>query len=136
MLDESHKKLAEEVFKSVPYINHIGMELTELKEGEATVQLEMRDELRQPQGLLHGGATASLIDTATAFANVTVLEKGQKAVTVDLNLHYLRPVFEGKVICKAKVIKAGKKLSTISAEVFDEYGKLVATALSTYARTL
>ncbi len=134
MLDPSREKFIREVFDSVPFIKHIGMKLVELKEGEATVCLEIRDELRQPQGLLHGGATASLIDTATAFANVTVLKEGETAVTIDLNIHYLRPVFEGKVKCTAKIIKAGKRISTISAEVTDEKGKLVATALSTYTK--
>ncbi len=135
MLNESHKKLAEEVFRSVPYIKLIGMELVDLQTGEATVKLTMRDELRQPHGLLHGGATASLIDTATAFANVTVMQKGEKAATVDLNVHYLRPVFEGTIICTAKVLKAGKRISTISAEVTNDSGKLIATALSTYSKT-
>jgi acyl-CoA thioesterase len=134
MLKDSHKEIARKVFETVPFINLIGMELIELKVGEATLQLKMREELRQPHGLLHGGATASLIDTATAFANVTVLKENEKAATVDLSIHYLRPVLEGTIICTAKVIKAGKRLSTISAEVVNEDGKLIATALSTYMK--
>ncbi len=67
----------------------------------------MRDELRQPHGLLHGGATASVIDTAMAFAVVSILESDEKASTVDLTVHYLRPVMEGAIVCTAKVVKAG-----------------------------
>jgi len=47
--------------------------LVDLKHGEATLKVAMRDDLRQPYGLLHGGATASLIDTATAFACISTL---------------------------------------------------------------
>jgi len=134
MITEKHKQLAHKVFNSAPFVQHLRMELVELNDGEATLQLKMRDELRQPHGLLHGGATASLIDTATAFANVTVMKEGEKAATVDLNVHYLRPVLEGTITCVAKVVNAGKRLSTISADVTDENGKLVATALTTYSK--
>lgn len=134
MLDETHKKFAEDVFKTVPFIKLIGLELVEITKGEATLHLKMREELQQPFGLMHGGAIASLIDTATAFAVVSVLEKEENAVTIDLHLNYLRPVSEGKIFCTAKVIKAGKRILTVSAEITNEEGKLVATALSTYTK--
>ena len=105
-----------------------------MRDGEATVNLKMRSELRQPHGLLHGGATASVIDTAMAFAVVTKLATDEKATTVDLNVHYLRPVSEGEISCTAKIVKTGKTLLTVSAEVFDDEKKLVATALSTYMK--
>lgn len=125
---------ANEVFSNVPFIKLIGMTLESLKDGEATAKLAVRDELRQPHGLLHGGATASLIDTAMAFAVVTKLGKDEKASTVDLNVHYLRPVINGEIFCKAKIVKNGKRLLTVSAEVVDDSEKLIATALSTYSK--
>jgi acyl-CoA thioesterase len=134
MLNAEQQKIAHEIFKKVPYINLLGMELIDIKSGEATLELKMRDELRQPYGLLHGGATASLIDTATAFALVSVLEKEDKTATVDLTVHYLRPVMEGSITCLAKVVKVGRRLSTVSAEVLNDENKLVATALSTYTK--
>ncbi len=128
------KQMAHEAFTKVPYLKLLGMELVDLKTGEAIVKLQMRDELRQPHGLLHGGATASVIDTAMAFAVVTCLAENEKASTVDLTVHYLRPVTEGAIVCTAKIVKAGKRLLTVSAEVFNDEGKLIATALSTYAK--
>lgn len=134
MMKPEHKTLAYEVFKTIPYINLLGMELVGIEPPEATVRLKMRDELRQPHGLLHGGATASLIDTATAFALISVLGEDTKFATVDLNVHYLRPHTDGVITCTAKVIKPGKRLSTISADVLNEEGNLIATALSTYVK--
>lgn len=133
-IDESKKQLAHEVFKRVPYIKLLGMELIEINLGEAVLTLRVRDQLRQPHGLLHGGATASLIDTATAFAVVSHLADDEKASTVDLTVHYLRPVSEGEITCTARVVKAGKRLLTVAAEVANAEGKLVATALSTYSK--
>jgi acyl-CoA thioesterase len=125
---------ARDAFKKVPYLKLIGMELVDLKSGEAILSLQMRDELRQPHGLLHGGATASIIDTAMAFAVVTKLAENEKASTVDLTVHYLRPVTTGAIVCTAKVLKAGKRLLTVSAEVVNNEKKLIATALSTYTK--
>ncbi len=90
MIDEAKKELARKVFKGVPFVQLIGLELIDINPGEAVLRLKMRDELRQPHGVMHGGAIASLIDTATAFAQITVLEEGENAVTVDLNMHFLR----------------------------------------------
>src|SRR5678816_1437522 len=134
---EFDERLKEKIFASfgkVPFVRLIGMELVELLVGEAIIRLDMRDELRQPYGLLHGGATASLIDTATAFAVLGNLDEGEMASTVDLTIQYLRPHTEGAVTCTAKVTRAGKRLIFVSAEVVNEQGKLVATALSTYTK--
>jgi len=132
--DNVQKQTAQDGFAKVPYLKLIGMELVDLKTGEAIIRLKMRDELRQPHGLLHGGATASVIDTAMAFAVVSILESDEKASTVDLTVHYLRPVMQGAIVCTAKVVKAGKRLLTVSAEVVNDEEKLIATALSTYAK--
>lgn len=129
-----HERLAKEVFHNVPYVKLLGMELLELKPGEAHLRLKMRDELRQPHGVLHGGATASLIDTATAFAILACLSEGEKASTIDLTVHYLRPVVDGEVTCTARVVKSGKRVMTVSAEVFDHNGEQIASAISAYAR--
>jgi uncharacterized protein (TIGR00369 family) len=133
-LSDEHRRVAFDVFESVPFVKLLGMKLIDLQPGAATLTMAMRDDLKQPHGLLHGGATASLIDTATAFAVATTFEKGDRAATVDLTVHYLRPVTDGSVRCEAKILRAGKRLLTVSAEVFNDQNKLVATALTTYSK--
>lgn len=133
-IDQKLKDRLFEAFGTVPFVQHIGLELVDVKAGEATVKLTMRDELKQPYGVLHGGATASLIDTATAFAIIGNLAEGERATTIDLNVHYIRPVSEGEITCTARVVRAGKRIIFLSAEVFNAHGKLTATALSTYTK--
>lgn len=130
----AQKQRAADVLHSNLFAKMIGMRLVEMKHEEATIEIEMRDELRQPHGLLHGGVTATLIDTAMAFAVITVLEPHEKASTVDLTVHYLRPHIEGAFSCTAKIVRAGKRLMTVSADVFNEQGKLLATAISSYTK--
>jgi acyl-CoA thioesterase len=133
-ITEEMKREAAEMMKRVPFPALLGFELVDLKYGEAVLKVKMREQLQQPYGTLHGGATASLIDTAMAFACVTCLADGEKTSTVNLTVHYLRPHTDGEVFCTAKVARAGKRLLTVSAEVVNEQGKLVATALSTYTK--
>jgi uncharacterized protein (TIGR00369 family) len=134
VIDEEFVRRAAEMIKKIPYPSLLGFELVDLKFGEATLKLGMRDQLRQPYGLLHGGATASLIDTAMAFACITCLADGEQSTTIDLTVHYLRPVREGEIFCTARVVRNGRRIMTVSAEVVDETGKLVATSLSTYTK--
>lgn len=133
-LTEERRNRIIDAFPSVPFARMLGLELLELNADSALLRLPMRDELRQPYGLLHGGAIASLIDTATAFALLAVTDDTEKGATSNLTVHYLKAHSEGSVTCLAKVVKSGKRLVTLSAEVHDEAGGLIATAISTYAK--
>jgi uncharacterized protein (TIGR00369 family) len=118
----------------VPFAKLIGIELDEVDSGTATLAFDIRDELKQNNGVVHGGAIASLIDTATAFAIISVLPPDEQATTVDLTISYLRPLTQGRARAVAKVLRTGKRLITVSAELFDYAGNLAATALSTYIK--
>ena len=119
---------------SVPYAKLLGISLTQIDSGTATLKMPVRKQLTQNHGVVHGGAMASLIDSATAFAIISLLEPQEKVTTVDLTISYLRPVTKGTLNCSAKVVRSGRRLLVVSAEVFDDAQKLVATALSTYIR--
>lgn len=125
---------AEDTLYSMPLAQWLGMKLIDLRLDEAVIAIEMRDDHRQPSGVMHGGATATLIDTAMAFAVRTRLEKAEATATIDLTIHYLRPHVSGTATCTAKTVRAGKRIFTVSAEVHNEEGRLIATGLSTYTR--
>jgi acyl-CoA thioesterase len=94
----------------------------------------MRDDLRQPSGVLHGGVTATLIDTAMAFAVRTRLTLEEATATIDLTVHYLRPHISGTFTCTARVVRGGKRIFTVSADVVNQDGVQIATGISTYTR--
>lgn len=124
----------ENALQKVPFARLIGIELDEVESGVATAGFEIRTELMQNHGVVHGGAVASLIDTATAFAVISVLPPDERATTADLTISYLRPLTKGPVRCTARVLRAGRRLIVVSAELFDELGNLAATALTTYIK--
>lgn len=125
--DEIRKKL-----NSIPYVQFLDIKLEEIAIGTATLSLEIADHLKRNNGIAHGGAIASLIDTATAFATLSVLKPNQHSTTVDLMIHFLRPLNGGKATASAEVVRAGRRLIVVSARVSDVGGNLAATALSTY----
>lgn len=120
--------------QEVPFAKLIGIELEGIDAGVATLGFDIRDELKQNNGVVHGGAIASLIDTATAFAIMALLSAKERATTVDLTVSYLRPLTEGRVRARAEVLRAGRRLIVVSANVSDRSGNLAATAISTYLK--
>lgn len=128
------RAFAENALHTLPFSKLIGMRLEDLQPDLATISIDMRDDLRQPSGVLHGGVTATLIDTAMAFAVRTRIGLTEATATIDLTVHYLRPHMTGKFVCTAKVVRAGKRIFTVSADVHGAEGKLIATGLSTYTR--
>ena len=133
-LDPARLARAREAFASVPYAKLLGFELGEIRRGQATIQLTVRDDLKQYQGVVHGGAVASLIDTAAAFAVVTELEAGERVTTTDLTVHYLRPVSSGRLSATARIVRGGRRLFVLSVEVTNDQQALLATAVTSYIK--
>jgi acyl-CoA thioesterase len=125
---------AQKAIGTVPFARLLGIELDDIGRDTATLGLTVRKELTQNHGLVHGGAVASLIDTATAFAIIPLLAPKERVTTVDLTISYLRPLTDGRITATAKVVRAGRRLFVVSAEVFGQDGKLATTALSTYIK--
>lgn len=87
---------------AVPFAQLLGIELDDISSGTATLGLNVRKQLTQNHGVVHGGAIASLIDTATAFAIISLLAPRERVTTVDLTVSYLRPLTEGRVTAVAR----------------------------------
>jgi acyl-CoA thioesterase len=119
-------------------INHfprlLGIQLEEIEPGRARLSVEVRQELCQLQGVMHGGAIASLIDTAVAFAILGGSEKETRFTTVEMKVNYLSAIREGRVIADARLIRDGRRIVVAECDVFDSKGRLAAKGLLTYMR--
>jgi uncharacterized protein (TIGR00369 family) len=133
-LTEAELARVQELFGRVRYAKFLGIELSEVSRGLVTMHLEAREELRQVNDVLHGGSIASLIDTAAAFAVITVLDAGQSATTSDLTIHFLRPVDSGRITATARVLRSGRRLVVVTVDVLDHSRSLISTAVTTYLR--
>ena len=119
-------------------INHfprlLGIEIDSVEPGRARLSVEIRKELLQLQGIMHGGAIATLIDTAVAFAIVGASEPDARFTTVELKVNYLAPIREGRVVADARLIRDGRRIVVADCDVFDGNGRLAAKGLLTYIR--
>lgn len=131
-LSDARRDQLREVFARIPFVELLGIRLDELQRGSAFLSLGVRDELTRNGGLMHGGALASLIDSASAFAALTLLDPDRQTVTIDLTIHYLRPVTAGTIRAHARAVRAGRRVIVLSVEVTNQDGALVATAVTTY----
>lgn len=119
---------------NVPFAKLLGIELESSEPGHAVLSMKIRHELKQNHGVAHGGSVAAVIDSAMAIAIMPLLAENERTTTVDLTIHYLRPLTEGTARASARVVRAGRRVITVSAELFDHQEKLAATAISTYLR--
>lgn len=119
---------------AVPFARLIGLQVESVEFSRAVLTMEIREELKQYDDIVHGGATATLIDSAMAFAIIPHLADEEGSSTVDLTIHYLRPLSQGVAKATAQVVRAGRRVIVVSAEVVDAEGRSVATAISSYLR--
>lgn len=81
-------------------------------------------------GIIHGGIVAALLDIAACWA---LYPSGLLGLAVDLHTSFLRPTLPGRLTIVGTPVKLGKTISVSRAELFDDAGKLRATATGTYA---
>ncbi len=112
----------------------VGIEIDDIEPGRAKLSLDVTEKHRQLQGIMHGGAIATLIDTAVAFAIVGASEPGAKFTTIEMKVNYLSPIIAGRVVADARLIRDGKRIIVAECDVFDAAGKMAAKGLLTYMR--
>jgi uncharacterized protein (TIGR00369 family) len=136
-LDLDFPPIAQRIRDSVGaqgFMTLVGAEISELTRGTCTLEVDRRPELLQQHGLFHGGVTAFLVDNATTIAAAT--SRGQAALTAEYKLNLLSPATGERLICRARVIKPGRQVAVVAADVFcvtDGIEKHTATALASIA---
>ena len=128
------ERLIQEKFEINHFPRMLGIEIDSVEEGRAVLSVEVREELKQLQGVMHGGAIASLIDTAVAFAIVGASEPEDRFTTVEMKVNYLSAIRAGRVTAEARLIRDGRRIIVAECDVFDDKGRLAAKGLLTYIR--
>ncbi|MBO0959237.1 PaaI family thioesterase [Neobacillus sp. MM2021_6] len=82
--------------------------------------------------IVHGGITATVLDSAMGVMAYQQLPEGFAAVTNQLNIHYIAPGIGDSLRCKAEIIHQGSKTMVISGEVYRSDGKKIAYATGTF----
>lgn len=119
-----------------PVAELLGMELTAVDEGEATMRIEAGQEHQNTMGLVHGGILCDVADAAMGAAYASTLGTDESFTTVELDIKFLRPVREGPLEARAHVVKRGSTTGLVECDVVavgggDEDERLLARASCT-----
>jgi 1,4-dihydroxy-2-naphthoyl-CoA hydrolase len=117
-----------------PFASLLGVEWLSQEPDDARARIEVRDDLKQPYGYLHGGVITSIIDELCSRSTVIqVLREGMVALAQTVDVSLLRSVKEGTVTVSARVRHRGKSSWIWEAEATDDEGRLCALAKVTIA---
>jgi uncharacterized protein (TIGR00369 family) len=119
---------------SSPYVGHLGIQLIDMQQDMATLRLPFANSLITIGTTIHGGAIASLIDTAAmvaAWSDDSVPEN-MRGTTVSLTVTYLAPAEREDIQATARVLKRGRSLVYLDVEVQTASRKNIAKGLVTY----
>jgi 1,4-dihydroxy-2-naphthoyl-CoA hydrolase len=112
----------------------VGLEYLELSDGFATGRAEVRDELKQPGGLVHGGVYASIAESLASIAtHVTVMGEGKVATGLSNQTSFLRPITEGTIHAAARARHRGRTTWVWEVEFEDDQGRLCVLTRMTVA---
>ena len=121
-------------FAAQSIMQTIGAQLSRVEPGIVEISLPYRTELTQQNGYLHAGIITTIADSAAGYAAFTLMPAGASVLSVEFKVNLLRPASGEMFLARAEVIKAGKTLTVVRADVFGISGAertLVATMQGT-----
>jgi uncharacterized protein (TIGR00369 family) len=116
------------------YDKFYGLEITESSVGLVRGQVSVRDELKQPYGLIHGGVYASIAESlASLGTGAAVLPEGKLAMGLSNQTSFLRPITQGTIHALAHARHRGRTTWVWDVEITDDEGRLCALTRMTIA---
>jgi uncharacterized protein (TIGR00369 family) len=104
----------------------------EYKEDEFEVSIPINDVVYNSMNIVHGGITATILDSAMGtLANIAAPE-GYGAVTTNLSIHYLAPGKLGRYTARARVVHQGKTTMVLEGYVLRDDGSRAAQCTGSF----
>jgi len=103
------------------------------RDGEWFVhKMEVRPEISNRYGMLHGGILSTFIDTA--MGATCFIENGDrvKTVTLDLNVRFLKEAKQGALVCKTRFQRNGRTTAVLESHVYDAKDQIIGSATGTF----
>ena len=112
----------------------LGIEIIELSPERVIATMPVDDRTRQPFGLLHGGASVALAETAASLGALANIDDTRfAAVGVEINANHIRSRRDGSVRATAVPIHIGRTTHVWSIEIVDDNGRMVCISRCTIA---
>jgi len=115
--DPDYRTAVQRIFLEAPFIRSLGIELVDLGPGWCETRLPITDRHRQQHGYVHAGVQATLADHSAGAAASTLISADEQILSVEFKLNLLRPARGEQLHCRATVLRAGRTISVVEAEV-------------------
>lgn len=116
----------------MPFNRALGLRIARTHRDGVTIEIPMRDDLRNLAGVMHGGVGATIADAAVGIAITHHFRGLRPSTTVELKINYFRPIAEGKLIARSKLLRIGNHLIVGNVELRDNKKNLAGFAIATY----
>src|SRR3712207_2834572 len=111
-----------------------GLEVESVTEDEARATVAVRDQVKQPMGLVHGGVYASMAESLASMATaIAVAGDGKQAMGLSNSTSFLRPIVDGTVHATARRLHRGRSTWVWDVEITDDEGRRCALTRMTIA---
>jgi uncharacterized protein (TIGR00369 family) len=110
----------------------LGFRLIEVGPGTATMELTADTEIHaNPMGTIHGGVLCDIADAAIGTAHATSLNEDESFTSIDLQVNFFRPAWNGRIRAVAKPVNVGRQISRYVCDIVRDDDKLIAQVSST-----
>lgn len=120
-------------FSQAPVSQLIGFDVLpsvegDAQKGRAIVKLAIDERFHNPMGRVHGGIISALADAAMGIAFGRTLDAGQDFSTIDLHVHFMRPVQDRPLTATGLMIQRGLRVGFMKCEIVDDRQRIIAHA--------
>lgn len=100
----------------------LGIRIDAIRDGMVVLSAPIQANALQQHGHGHAGLSFAMGDSAAGYAALTRMPEGAEVMTVEMKINLMRPASGDRLVATGRVIRAGRRLSVVSAEVHAETG--------------
>ncbi|MEZ5839698.1 MAG: PaaI family thioesterase [Hyphomicrobiales bacterium] len=116
--DPDWQKRTRTVFEAAPFIRDVGYQLLNLEPGAAVSSLVIAGRHLQQDGVVHAGVQATMADHTAGTAAATLLGADEIVLTIEFKVNLMTAARGERLVCRARVLKPGRRIVVAEAEVF------------------
>jgi uncharacterized protein (TIGR00369 family) len=120
------------VLDDIPFNKLLGMQVSRTHRDGVTIECKIVRRLLNSARVLHGGVSAALADAAVGIALHRHLGDHRPITTVEMKINYFRPVKEGRIFARSRLLRVGSTLCIGRVDIADGQSRAIGTALVTY----
>jgi uncharacterized protein (TIGR00369 family) len=124
-LNTGFEREVRDSFERQSIMSLLGARISKIQPGIVEISLPFRTDLTQQHGYLHAGVLATIADSACGYAAYTLMPPASEVLSIEFKINLLRPASGTSFVTRAEVVRPGKTVTAVHADVFaiDEEGK-------------